>query len=127
VTLKSGQQNASPVDSKSPMYSFELRTPLRSKTRLRPDSSDPVRQRGVQGQVLAITPQNKIKIKFYSLPLAISTARSTARALFSVSSNSRCGSESATIPAPACKYAFLPFMSRVRIAMHESRLPAKSA
>ena len=26
VTLKSGQQNASPVDSKSPMRSFELRT-----------------------------------------------------------------------------------------------------
>jgi len=30
--------------------------PLRSKTLLRPDSSDPIRQRGVQGQVLAITP-----------------------------------------------------------------------
>src|SRR5260370_28064354 len=26
VTLKSGQQNASSVDSKSPMHSFELRT-----------------------------------------------------------------------------------------------------
>src|SRR5208283_2712379 len=26
VTLKSGQQNASPVDAKSPMPSFELRT-----------------------------------------------------------------------------------------------------
>jgi len=37
----------------------------------------------------------------YPLPLAISTARSTARDLFSDSSNSRCGSESATIPAPA--------------------------
>ena len=39
----------------------------------------------------------------YPLPLAISTARSTARDLFSDSSNSRCGSESATIPAPACR------------------------
>src|SRR5713226_6929199 len=39
----------------------------------------------------------------YPLPLAISTARKTARDLFSDSSNSRCGSESATIPAPACK------------------------
>lgn len=39
----------------------------------------------------------------YPLPLAISTARSTAFALFCVSSNSFCGSESATIPAPACK------------------------
>jgi hypothetical protein len=39
----------------------------------------------------------------YPLPLAISTARKTARDLFSDSSNSRCGSESATMPAPACK------------------------
>ena len=37
----------------------------------------------------------------YTLPLAISTARKTARDLFSDSSNSRCGSESATMPAPA--------------------------
>ena len=35
---------------------FSLR-PLRSKSLLRPDSSDPIRQRGVQSQVLAITPK----------------------------------------------------------------------
>jgi len=29
--------------------------PLRSKPLLRPDRSDPIRQRGVQGQVVAIT------------------------------------------------------------------------
>jgi anthranilate synthase/aminodeoxychorismate synthase-like glutamine amidotransferase len=39
----------------------------------------------------------------YPPPLATSTARSTARALFMHSSNSRPASESATIPAPACR------------------------
>ena len=33
--------------------------PLRSRTLLRPDSSDPIRQRGVQGRVLAITLKRK--------------------------------------------------------------------
>src|SRR5437763_8493964 len=62
-----------------------------------------------------------------SAPLAVCTARSTACALFMLSSYSVAGSESATMPAPACKSAFLPFISMVRIAMHESRFPAKSA
>ena len=50
-------------------------------------------------EAIALIIQNQL----YPLPLAISTALSTARALFSVSSNSRWGSESATIPAPACR------------------------
>src|ERR1700688_2105782 len=58
---------------------------------------------------------------------AISTALSTAWALFMASWNSLAGSESATMPAPACKYACLLFISMVRMAMQESRLPAKSA
>ena len=33
--------------------------PLPLKTLLRPDSSDPIRQRGVHGQVLAITGENR--------------------------------------------------------------------
>jgi len=41
VTLKSGQQNASSVDSKSPMHSFELRTsstlPLCSRVTSKPE------------------------------------------------------------------------------------------
>src|SRR5881394_1078728 len=46
-----------------------------------------------------------------SAPLAVCTARSAACALFMLSSYSVAGSESATTPAPACKYAFLPFIS----------------
>src|ERR1039458_4157988 len=53
----------------------------------------------LRNQAVTLTIQDQ----FFPLPLAISTARSTAFALFSVSSNSRCGSESATIPAPACR------------------------
>src|SRR5262249_40911444 len=34
---------------------------------------------------------------------AMASARTTARALFTVSSNSASGSESATMPAPACR------------------------
>ena len=45
------------------------------------------------------------------------TARSSARALFSVSSYSSAGRESATTPAPACTYARPPRATTVRMAM----------
>src|SRR6202034_4804819 len=57
---------------------------------------------------------------------AISSAFSTARALFADSSYSRSGTESATIPAPACTYARPFFATKVRRPMHESRLPEQS-
>ena len=57
---------------------------------------------------------------------ASSKARRTARALFWHSSCSRAGTESATMPAPACKYAVLSLMSTVRMTMQELRLPEKS-
>jgi hypothetical protein len=56
-------------------------------------------------------------------PRARSIARSTARALLPHSSNSLWGTESATIPAPACTEPCSPCSRRVRIAMQESRLP----
>jgi len=37
---------------------FALSAAIAVNTRLRPDSSDPIRQDGLQGQVLAITPDN---------------------------------------------------------------------
>ena len=57
---------------------------------------------------------------------AISTARNRARALFTVSWYSYSGSESNTTPPPACTYALPSLISMVRMAMHVSRLPAKS-
>ena len=45
-----------PGHSTTLRHLFALRS-VRSKTRLRPDGSEPIRQRGVQGQVLAITPE----------------------------------------------------------------------
>src|SRR5690349_15215904 len=62
----------------------------------------------------------------HSPACAISSARTSARALSRVSSNSAAGLESITMPAPACTNA-LPFdMITVRMAMQKSRLPAKS-
>src|SRR5919201_599108 len=55
---------------------------------------------------------------------AMAKAFAIARALFTVSSYSRCGSESATIPAPAWKYALPFFRTAERSAMQESRLPS---
>src|SRR6478609_9016563 len=46
-----------------------------------------------------------------------------ARALITVSSYSRCGSESETMPAPACKYACPFFNTAQRSAMQESTFP----
>ena len=60
-------------------------------------------------------------------PLALSIARTTARALFTLSSYSLSGTESATMPAPAWMCPCLPCMSSVRMAMQEVRLPEKSA
>jgi eukaryotic-like serine/threonine-protein kinase len=54
-----------------------------------------------------------------------SAARSTARALASVSFHSDSGTESATIPAAACTYSTLPLMMPVRIAIARSMSPAK--
>ena len=50
-------------------------------------------------------------------PPAMRTARSSARALFSVSSYSSAGRESATTPAPACTYARPSRATTVRMAM----------
>src|SRR6478735_3614059 len=59
-------------------------------------------------------------------PAAAATARRAAAALLTVSSYSRCGTESATIPAPAWTCARPSLMSAVRMAMAMSRSPAKS-
>src|SRR6266487_6705458 len=59
-----------------------------------------------------------------SIPLeAISAARSTARALARVSCNSLSGTESATIPAPACTCIWPSFTTAVRIAIARSISP----
>src|SRR5208282_3731918 len=62
---------------------------------------------------------------FFAL-CAVSKARNKALDLFTDSSNSPWGVESATIPPPACMCATPFLMTIVRRAMHESRLPAKS-
>src|ERR1043165_5790639 len=56
--------------------------------------------------------------------VAIASAFIIARALLSVSSYSRSGSESATIPAPAWKYACPSFNTAHRSAMQESMFPS---
>ena len=58
---------------------------------------------------------------------ARSMARMTACALLIDSRCSSSGTESATIPAPACTYPLPPTESMERMAMQESRLPEKSA
>ena len=57
---------------------------------------------------------------------AAATAESTARALFRHSMSSAAGSESATIPPPACTYAVRLRIIAVRMAIAVSALPAKS-
>src|SRR4029077_14507404 len=57
---------------------------------------------------------------------AASSARCKALDLFTDSSYSPSGVESATIPPPACTWATPFLMTMVRRAMHESRFPAKS-
>src|SRR5690606_12782035 len=54
---------------------------------------------------------------------AIAIAFNIAFALLTVSSYSRSGIESATIPAPVCTYATPSLMMTVRIVMHESIFP----
>src|SRR5882762_4303068 len=54
---------------------------------------------------------------------AFSIAARSAAALCSHSRNSRSGTESATIPAPACKYAFPCLNKRVRMVIAISMLP----
>jgi hypothetical protein len=49
--------------------------PLRSKTLLRPDSSDPIRQRGVQGQLLAITYKLRHRRSLVAKPQAANLGR----------------------------------------------------
>src|ERR1700733_11874559 len=58
---------------------------------------------------------------------ALSTARTTAFALFTDSSYSSSGTESATMPAPAWMKPCSPLRSMLRMAMQESKLPEKSA
>ena len=55
---------------------------------------------------------------------AMRTARVSARILSSDSWYSRAGSESATMPAPACTLIFLPRISRVLMVMHMSMSPS---
>src|SRR5208282_1067301 len=57
------------------------------------------------------------------VPCACSRAERSARALLTDSSYSRWGTESATMPAPACTQAIPPFATSVRMAMQESILP----
>src|SRR6478736_1101360 len=59
-------------------------------------------------------------------PAAAATARRAAAALLTVSSYSRCGTESATMPAPAWTCAKPSLIRAVRIAIAMSRSPAKS-
>src|SRR3989338_2265574 len=66
----------------------------------------------------------------YSRPLSspastISAARNTARALFCVSIHSLSGTESATMPAPACTYSVLSLTTAVRSAIARSMSPLK--
>ena len=56
---------------------------------------------------------------------ATSMARKSAAALFWVSSYSAAGTESATIPAPACTWAIPSWQTTVRIVMQVSRLPSQ--
>src|SRR5262245_14498784 len=51
------------------------------------------------------------------------SALKKAWAFWSVSSYSFAGSESATIPAPTCKYPFPPHSTKVRMTILKSRLP----
>ena len=51
------------------------------------------------------------------------SALKKAWAFWSVSSYSLAGSESATIPAPTCKYPFPPHHTKVRITILRSRSP----
>src|SRR5262249_46857652 len=54
---------------------------------------------------------------------ASSIARSSAASLLRHSSCSAAGSESATMPAPACRWAMPSVSTIVRIVMHVSRSP----
>src|SRR3990172_4403707 len=54
------------------------------------------------------------------------TARNRIFALLRISSHSRAGSESATIPAPAWIMASSPDITMVRMAMQKSMLPCRS-
>ena len=56
-------------------------------------------------------------------PAAWATARNSARPLFIVSSHSFCGSESCTMPAPACTCRRPSWMTAVRMAMAVSASP----
>ena len=57
---------------------------------------------------------------------AMATARITAAALARHSASSASGTESATMPAPACTWATPLLMTAVRMVIAMSRLPAKS-
>src|SRR5690606_8493352 len=56
---------------------------------------------------------------------ACATARNSARPLFMVSSHSFCGSESNTMPAPACTCRRPSWMTAVRMAMAVSASPCQ--
>jgi len=83
-------------------------------------------QKQIEAPVAAITLVAGAYGTTHSCFSAISNARNNPRALFNVSSYSLAGMLSATMPAPACKYAVWPFSTSVRRAMHVSMLPLKS-
>src|SRR5215472_3977872 len=65
----------------------------------------------------------RLQVHRIFISLAIASAFIIARALITVSSYSRCGSESETMPAPAWKYACPFFSTAQRSAMQESTFP----
>ena len=81
---------------------------------------------GITGTVMGLVHVLENLSQPATLGPAISSACISARALSRVSSYSADGTESATIPAPACISAWLPRIAMVRMAMQKSRLPAKS-
>src|SRR5690606_5322269 len=56
---------------------------------------------------------------------AVATARNSARPLFMVSSHSFAGSESCTMPAPACTCSLPSWITAVRIAIAVSASPCQ--
>src|SRR5438477_6947137 len=76
-------------------------------------------------QVSNLRAQSNRKLETCATSFARSIAVSTAIALRSVSSRSLTGSESATMPAPACTYAFPFFKTTERNAMQLSQFQSK--
>src|SRR5690606_33458452 len=67
--------------------------------------------------------RGSVVLHYWSPPAACATARNSALPLFNVSSHSITGSESWTMPAPACTCSLPPWMTAVRMAMAMSASP----